>query len=73
MVDVKQAVDSATKYFSALMTVYDTRLEEVELSDDERLWHVTLSALVSAPKDEAPGSMGEIPMSALKDLYQVAI
>jgi len=50
MIDVKQAANAAIKYFSALMPVQDVRLEEVELSGDEKTWLITLSALIPAPK-----------------------
>src|ERR1035437_7199631 len=55
MTDVKDAVAVAITYFRALMDVKglsDILLEEVELSDDVRLWTVTLSALLPASKDE---------------------
>ncbi len=54
MIDVKQAVSSATQYLLNLMgaeSVSDVLLEEVEPSDDERFWHITLSAALPAPKD----------------------
>ena len=62
IIDVKQAVSIAIQYFMNLVggeSASDVLLEEVELSDDERFWHVTLSAVLPAPKDE--GS----PMNAL--------
>lgn len=46
-IDVKQAFQSAADYFSKLMTVNNLRLEEVEISDDERFWYVTLSTNIS--------------------------
>ena len=51
MIDVKQAVSNATQYFLNLVggeSVSDVLLEEVEPSDDERFWHVTLSAILPA-------------------------
>ncbi|MGD0778134.1 MAG: hypothetical protein ABSC05_35570 [Candidatus Solibacter sp.] len=55
MTDVKEAVAVAITYFRALMDdegLSDILLEEVELSDDERFWTVTLSALLPASKEE---------------------
>jgi hypothetical protein len=55
MTDVKQAVAIAMTYFRDLMDdkgLSDILLEEVELSDDERSWNVTLSGLLPASKDE---------------------
>jgi hypothetical protein len=51
LVDVKTAVRAAVKYFQDLQDVFsgvslqyrDLRLEEVELSEDESIWLVTLS------------------------------
>lgn len=51
LVDVKTAVRAAVKYFQDLQEVFaigsppyrDLRLEEVELSEDEATWLVTLS------------------------------
>lgn len=59
--DVKQAVSIATQYFLNLVggeSVSDLLLEEVELSDDERFWHVTLSAVLPAPMDDGPSAIG---------------
>jgi len=55
MIDAKQAVAIAATYFRSLFTadaLSDIQLEEVELSDDERYWTVTLSALLPVSKDE---------------------
>lgn len=46
MIDVKEAVKNAREFFGSLCTNADlaqVRLEEVELSDDESLWMITLS------------------------------
>jgi hypothetical protein len=46
-IDVKQAVVIATNYLTDLMKgAGDVTLEEVELSSDDRLWYITLSALI---------------------------
>jgi len=48
MIQVKEAVDAAARYTAELFEqegILDLRLEEVELSEDESTWHVTLSFL----------------------------
>jgi len=47
MIDVKQSATVAAEYLKELMpAASDIALEEVELSDDDRLWRITLSASV---------------------------
>ena len=71
VLDVIQAVQTATDYFSKLMTVNDIRLEEVELPSDEHVWHVTLSGLVAAQRSAPPGPLeGELANSTLADLFR---
>ncbi len=65
MVDVKQAATVATSYFMELMggtdKIIDILLEEIELTEDERFWLITLSALVPTPKEAIDAtSMGVI-------------
>ena len=46
MIDVKQAVNIASQYLISLYAdkaPSDVQLEEVELSEDEKFWFVTLS------------------------------
>jgi len=46
MIDVKQAAQAASDFISGLYsseTISDVRLEEVELSEDEKYWLITLS------------------------------
>ena len=46
MIDVREAVERAVEYMRSLPAQGDVReilLEEVELSDDERHWLITLS------------------------------
>ncbi len=46
MIDVKQAVKNALEYVQSIIDVadlIDPRLEEVELSADERMWLITVS------------------------------
>jgi hypothetical protein len=71
LVDVKQAVDAATEYFSKLMTVRDIRLEEIEISDDDRFWCITLSGLVPSQKPLfSVENEGQPALSALGDLFR---
>lgn len=71
MIQVKEAVDAAARYTAEVFAqegILDTRLEEVELSEDGDTWHVTLSFLrkrkVSSPLEEQlrAGSVGGPPM-----------
>ena len=49
MIDVKQATGIAMVYLMDLLKgASDVTLEEVELSDDDKFWYITLSALVPA-------------------------
>ena len=51
MVSPKEAVKSASTFFEeTLPSVGDVRLEEVELSSDEREWQITLSGLLPVPR-----------------------
>ena len=43
MIDVKTAVKVAADYLSSLVSAYNTRLEEVELTEDGDYWLITLS------------------------------
>jgi hypothetical protein len=48
MIDVTQAVRTAKEYVAGLFSsenISDIRLEGVELSDDEKFWHVTVGFL----------------------------
>jgi hypothetical protein len=50
MIDVKDAVKIAATYLKELLPfANDIALEEVELSEDDRFWNITLSAFVPAP------------------------
>jgi len=51
MVPVKEAVGYAVQFLRSIyegQTLHDIRLEEVEISDDEKAWHITLSFLPTA-------------------------
>ena len=43
MISAKQAAQKAAVYLQEIKSVYDVSLEEIELSDNERYWLVTLS------------------------------
>lgn len=52
MLDVQQAAHAATNHLVSLypqQVLNDVRLEEVELSDDENYWFITLSYLPATP------------------------
>ncbi len=54
MIDVKDAVRIATATFANLMESFapsEIVLEEVESTDDEKAWRVTLSALLPESKE----------------------
>ncbi|HEX7314505.1 MAG TPA: hypothetical protein VF297_11320 [Pyrinomonadaceae bacterium] len=63
MVDVQQAAATATDYLINLypqLTLLDVQLEEVELTEDEKYWLITLSyplLKVSAPSTSLAGFM----------------
>ena len=54
MIAVNVAVKSALQFMNQLLTGYmDIKLEEVEISDDEKFWNITLSA-IPPPPEEGP-------------------
>jgi len=56
-------VATATQYFQSLYSpnvLSDVLLEELEMSDDERSWSVTLSALLPLSKEESEIAMNPI-------------
>jgi hypothetical protein len=73
VIDVKQAVATAMNYFRSLMGadgLSDIVLEEVELSDDERFWNITLSALLPETKDTG-NTMSAIALALGQQLRRV--
>jgi hypothetical protein len=69
MTDVKQAVAIAMTYFRTLMDdkgLSDILLEEVELSDDERFWNVTLSALLPTSNEEPAHEFNSLAQALLQ-------
>ena len=69
MIDVKQSATIAESYLKTLLPhANDVTLEEVEISADDRLWSITLSALVPAPAPSTTGPQFSIP--ALEGLFR---
>ena len=64
MIDVKQAAAQASNYMRDIMNATDLTLEEVELSEDDRFWDITLSALVPAQQQPSSGLMRSAEISA---------
>jgi hypothetical protein len=53
MIDVKEAVKKALDYVSSVIpaeALIDPRLEEVELSENEKTWLITISFIRVTPK-----------------------
>ncbi len=72
--ETKNAVEAAIKYFGDVLPATDIRLEEIELSTDERFWNITLSGLLPAAKDGPPGtphSIAEIFKNSHERVYKV--
>ena len=64
MIDVKQAAAQASNYMRDIMNATDLTLEEVELSEDDRFWDITLSALVRAQQQPIGELMRSPELSA---------
>jgi hypothetical protein len=67
MIDVRQAAQAASNFIVTLYSdqvVKDVRLEEVETSDDEKYWLITISFLV-----QYPGGVLALPI--LKRQYKI--
>lgn len=74
--ETKNAVEAAIQYFGDVLPATDIRLEEIELSDDERFWSITLSGLLSAAKDGPPGTpltMADVFKDSHKRVYKVFV
>ena len=68
MIAVNVAVKSALQFMNQLLTGYmDIKLEEVEISDDEKFWNITLSA-IPPPPEEGPSQSPLATMFKPKDL-----
>jgi hypothetical protein len=73
MINVKEAVAKAVQYvldIFACDTISDIRLEEVEFSDFERLWLITLS-LVRKPKDTGLVSENLLNLQPSERVYKI--
>ena len=64
MIEVKQAAAQASNYMRDIMNATDLTLEEVELSEDDRFWDITLSGLVPARQQPSSGLMRSPELSA---------
>ena len=61
-IDVKQAVAVALKFLDEVYSqkeISGVRLEEVELTDNDGLWHVTLSFISRATPGEIADSLSD--------------
>jgi len=78
MLDVRQAVAIAASYLTDLLAgepIADVRLEEVELSEDEAVWNVTLS-LLREPRlssGNAASPMLQVIAPKLERLYKIVV
>lgn len=71
IIPAKKAVESAIFYFADILAPEDIRLEEVELSDDEQYWLVTLSALVPAKQVAAHNALAEVFKKSHERIYKL--
>jgi len=61
MIEVKRSVAEALHFLQEMLEgegLTDVRLEEVELSDDGSLWHITLSFLRRPPQSDLVSALG---------------
>lgn len=59
MINVKEAVARATQYMGEVFhDLHDLQLEEVELSDDDAQWYITLSYLRPEPLESPLAPLG---------------
>jgi hypothetical protein len=74
MINVKEAVAKAVQYVLNIFscdTISDVRLEEVEFSDNDALWLITVS-LVRKPKDTGVVSENLLNMQLpLERIYKI--
>ena len=74
--ETKKAVEAAIKYFGDVLPATDIRLEEIELSTDERFWNITLSGLLPTAKDGPPGTpltMADLFKDSPKRVYKIFV
>jgi len=76
MLNVKEAVKTAAEYFASLYdesTYSDLQLEEVELSEDEKYWLVTLSYAYGEASQTQVAAMLNLPVSKPRKYKQFRI
>jgi hypothetical protein len=76
MLDVKEAARTAAEYFASLYdesTYSDLQLEEVELTEDEKYWLITLSYEYGEAKQTQVGAMLNLPVSKQRKYKQFRI
>ena len=68
MIDVQHAVQIATQYAGQLFgnALNGVRLEEVELSYDEKHWYITIGFDVPLPQPLYPLAIGTVLQNALE-------
>ena len=72
MIDIKEAIDSAVAKFSELYSksgYRDIKLEEVELTDDDKYWLITISYML--PQNETETALETAASDLLKNLAQM--
>jgi hypothetical protein len=71
MIDVKKAVAIASISFKDLLSAAsDITLEEVELSEDDRFWYITLSALIPAEVQPSSVLQSQMNISPIAELFR---
>ncbi|MEN3333678.1 MAG: hypothetical protein V7641_3043 [Blastocatellia bacterium] len=76
MLDVREAARKAAEYFASLYdanTYADLQLEEVELTEDEKYWLITLSYAYADPMSSAISTVLKIPSSKPRKYKQFKI
>jgi len=76
MLDVKEAARTAAEYFATLYnpsTYTDLQLEEVELTEDEKYWLITLSYGSTDDPQSQVGAMLNLPISKPRKYKQFKI
>ena len=74
--EAKQAVQAAIRYFGDVLPATDIQLKEIELSNDERFWNITLSGLLPTATDGPPGTpltMADLFKDSPKRVYKVFV
>lgn len=74
MIDVQDAVRNAFEYIENLFDdeeIKDLRLEEIELTDDENFWLVTLGFFRSNVQDDQEGILASVVTGPPKREYKI--